>query len=327
MSVIADTIVVEKNETETSVERGRIIDGKRIAAEIRAEVKLECAEFRAQTGIHPRIVFILVGEDPASEVYVRNKGLSAEEAGFSHETMVLPAATAENELVDLIYRINNDSLTHGLLVQFPLPKHVREERVIEALDPNKDVDGFHPLNAGRLSIGRGEYFAPCTPSGVVEMLARENIPVSGRHVVIVGRSNLVGKPLALLMAQKTPRTNAIVTIAHTGAGARLAEITRSADILIAAMGVPHAITAEMVSDGAVVIDVGMNRIVDTSRKSGFRLVGDVDYDNVRLKASAITPVPGGVGPMTIALLLRNTLAAAKRSARGSGNVEKAIVNL
>ncbi len=294
----------------------RILDGKRIAAEIREEVRMEAAQFFDKEGIRPRIVFILVGNNPASEVYVRNKGIAAEEAGFSHETRLLPADTEESALLDMILDINHDPATHGLLVQFPLPRHIREERVIELLAPEKDVDGFHPLNAGRLSIGKGNYFAPCTPTGVIEILSREGIEVSGKHAVIVGRSNLVGKPLALLLAQKNPKANAVVTLAHSGAGARLGEITREADILIAAMGVPRAITAEMVREGAVVIDVGINRIADATRASGSRLVGDVDFELVKWKASAITPVPGGVGPMTIAMLLRNTLTAAKRQAQG-----------
>jgi methylenetetrahydrofolate dehydrogenase (NADP+)/methenyltetrahydrofolate cyclohydrolase len=289
----------------------RILDGKKVAAEIREEVRIEAQQFFESHGIRPRIVFMLVGENPASEVYVRNKGIAAEEAGFSHETIKLPAKAEENELLEFIRQLNADRETHGLLVQFPLPKQMREERVIELLAPEKDVDGFHPLNAGRLSIGKGDYFAPCTPSGVIELLARSGIEVSGKHAVIVGRSNLVGKPLALLLTQKNSKANAIATIAHTGAGTRLGEITRQADILIAAMGVPLAITADMVRDGAVVVDVGINRIEDKSKKTGFRLVGDVDYDTVKMKASAITPVPGGIGPMTIALLMRNTLTAAQ----------------
>jgi methylenetetrahydrofolate dehydrogenase (NADP+) / methenyltetrahydrofolate cyclohydrolase len=290
----------------------KLLDGRRVAAEIREEVRMEAAQFFDKEGIRPRIVFILVGNNPASEVYVRNKGIAAEEAGFSHETRILPIETEEYELLDIIRNVNEDPATHGLLVQFPLPKQIREERVIELLAPEKDVDGFHPLNAGRLSIGKGDYFAPCTPSGVIEVLARSNIEVSGKHAVIVGRSNLVGKPLALLLAQKNSKANAIVTLAHSGAGEKLDEITREADILIAAMGVPRAITAQMVREGAVVIDVGINRIEDSTRASGSRLVGDVDFENVKMKASAITPVPGGVGPMTIAMLLKNTLTAAKR---------------
>jgi methylenetetrahydrofolate dehydrogenase (NADP+)/methenyltetrahydrofolate cyclohydrolase len=290
----------------------RIIDGRRVAAEIREEVRIDATKFREVTGVQPRIVFILVGNNPASEVYVRNKGRSAEDAGFSHETIKLSGDATERMLLDLIRSVNDDPSSHGLLVQFPLPKHIDEGRVIELISPVKDVDGFHPLNAGRLSIGKGEYFAPCTPSGVIELLHREGIEVSGKHAVVVGRSNLVGKPLALLLAQKNSKANAVATLAHTGAGNRLSEITRQADILIAAMGVPLAITADMVKQDAVVIDVGMNRIEDPSRTTGYRLVGDVDFDNVKMKASAITPVPGGVGPMTIAMLLKNTLTAAER---------------
>lgn len=293
----------------------RILDGKKIAEEIREEVRVEALEFFEKTNVRPRIVFILVGENPASEVYVRNKGIAAKAAGFSHETIQLSAHTEENDLLELIQKINEDRNTHGLLVQFPLPNQIREERVIELIAPEKDVDGFNPLNAGRLSIGTGDYFAPCTPSGVIELLARSNIEVSGKHAVVVGRSNLVGKPLALLLAQKNSKANAVATIAHTGAGARLAEITRQADILIAAMGVPIAITGDMVREGAVVIDVGINRIIDNTRQSGSRLVGDVNFEEVKRKASAITPVPGGIGPMTIAMLLKNTLTAAKRQTK------------
>jgi methylenetetrahydrofolate dehydrogenase (NADP+)/methenyltetrahydrofolate cyclohydrolase len=290
----------------------RIIDGKRIASEVRKDVKVECAALRNRTGIHPRIVFILVGENPSSQVYVRHKGIASEEAGFSHETLRFPSAISEDELIDVVRRLNDDPLTHGLLVQLPLPKHIREERVVEEIDPRKDVDGLHPENAGRLVTGIGEYFAPCTPSGVVEILHREKIEVAGRLVVVVGRSNLVGKPLALLLVQKNAKANAIVTIAHSAAGSRLSEFTRSADILVAAMGAPKTITADMVREGTVVIDVGTTRIEDKSTKSGFRLSGDVDFESVKERASAITPVPGGVGPMTIAMLLKNTLEAARR---------------
>lgn len=293
----------------------RIIDGKKIAERLREDVRDEATAFRKRTGVRPRIVFILVGQNPASEVYVRNKGLAAEQAGFSHETIALPESTSEPALVELIQKINDDPATHGLLVQFPLPRHIDEERVIECISPEKDVDGFNPINAGRLMIGKGHYFAPCTPAGVIEMLAREKISVEGKHAVIVGRSNLVGKPLTMLLAQKNSRANAVATLAHTGAGPKLGEITRQADILIAAMGVARAITADMVKPGAVVIDVGINRIPDPTKQSGSRLVGDVDFDEVRKIASAITPVPGGVGPMTIAMLLRNTLTAAERQVR------------
>jgi len=294
--------------------QARILDGKRVAGEIRQQVKAEADILKETTGIVPRIVFLLVGNNPSSEVYVRMKGVASEEAGFSHETISLPATISEQELLDYVERLNNDPKTHGILVQLPLPKHIREELVIETINPAKDVDGFHPVNVGRLSIGRGEFFAPCTPAGVVELLARENVEVSGKHAVIVGRSNIVGKPLGLLLVQKTPHTNAVVTIAHTGAGDRLAEFTRAADILIAAVGVPKAITRDMVKEGAVVVDVGINRIPDPTKKSGYRTVGDVDFDEVSKIASAITPVPFGIGPMTIAMLLKNTLTSAKRVA-------------
>lgn len=293
----------------------KIIDGKRIAEEFRGDVRKECEEFRAQTGITPRIVFILVGNNPASELYVKNKGVQATEAGFSNETLRFPDTLSEEQLLAEVEKINRDPQTHALLVQLPLPKHINEGKVIDRIAPEKDVDGLHPFNAGRLMIGRGDYFAPCTPAGVVEMLHREGIDVSGKHVVVVGRSNLVGKPLGLLFVQKAPKANAVVTIAHTGAGKRLSEITKQADILVAAVGVPKVITEDMVKEGVVVVDVGINRIDDATRKSGYRTVGDVDFDNVKRKASAITPVPGGVGPMTIAMLLKNTLEAAKRSVK------------
>ena len=291
----------------------RLIDGKAIAAQVRAEVKSEAEAFTKKTGIKPRIAFILVGNNPASEVYVRNKGTSSEEAGFAGDTLRLPETISENELLEKISELNSDPLTHAILCQLPLPKHISEEKVIEAIDPAKDIDGFHPINIGRLSIGKGNYFAPCTPAGIMEMMMRDKIEVSGKHVVIVGRSNIVGKPLAALLVQKAKGANAVVTLAHTGAGKRrLSEFTKEADILIAAMGAPLAIKANMVRKGAVVIDVGMNRIADATKKSGSRLVGDVDFDEVKNIASAITPVPGGVGPMTIAMVLRNTLTAAQR---------------
>ncbi len=290
----------------------RLINGKAIAEHIRAEVKIEAEALTLTKGIKPRIVFILVGNNPASEIYVRNKGISSEEVGFSHETLRFPESISEAGLLEEIAKLNADRITHALLCQMPLPKHISEEKVIEAMDPKKDIDGFHPINVGRLSIGKGDYFAPCTPAGVMEMMLRDNIDVSGKHVVIVGRSNIVGKPLAALLVQKMKGANAIVTLAHTGAGSRLPEFTRSADILIAAMGVPHAITIDMVREGAVVIDVGQNVIPDSTKRSGTRLVGDVDFDNVKYVASAITPVPGGVGPMTIAMVMKNTLAAAIR---------------
>lgn len=290
----------------------RIIDGKAIAAELRSEVKLEAESFTKRFGIKPRIAFILIGNNPASEVYVRNKGIASEEAGFAGETIRLGDSVSEHEVLDLISKLNSDSLTHAILCQLPLPKHISEENVLEAIDPSKDIDGFHPINVGRLSIGKGNYFAPCTPAGIIEMMLREKIEVSGKHVVIVGRSNIVGKPLAALLVQKAKGANAVVTLSHTGAGERLSEFTRTADILIAAMGAPLAIKANMLREGVVIIDVGMNRIADATKKSGSRLVGDVDFDEAKFVASAITPVPGGVGPMTIAMVLKNTMTAAIR---------------
>jgi methylenetetrahydrofolate dehydrogenase (NADP+)/methenyltetrahydrofolate cyclohydrolase len=289
-----------------------IIDGKRHSADIKAETARDVAAFIARTGITPKIVFLLVGNNPASEVYVRNKGIAAAEAGFAAETLRFNADISEAALLETIAKLNADTSVNAMLCQLPVPKHISEEAVIEAIAPAKDIDGFHPINVGRLSIGRGNYFIPCTPAGIMELLRRENIDPAGKHVVVVGRSNIVGKPIASLLAQKATGANAVVTLAHTGAGSRLKEFTRSADILITAIGVPKTITADMVSEGVVVIDVGMNSIPDATKKSGQRLVGDVDFENVKEVASAITPVPGGVGPMTIALVLRNSLLAAER---------------
>lgn len=293
----------------------KIIDGKMHAENLRAEVRFEADSFRERTGVVPRIVFLLVGENPASQVYVRNKGKAAEEAGFSHQTIRYEANVTESQILDVIEKLNEDRSTHALLCQLPLPPHISEEKILEAIAPHKDIDGFHPINVGRLSIGRGDYFAPCTPSGIIELMRRESIDPSGKHVVVVGRSNIVGKPMASLLVQKAKGANAVVTLAHTGAGSRLPEFTREADILITAIGVPQAIKADDVKEGVIVIDVGMNSIADASKKGGYRLVGDVDFESVKTKASAITPVPGGVGPMTIAMVLRNTLTAAQRQVK------------
>jgi methylenetetrahydrofolate dehydrogenase (NADP+)/methenyltetrahydrofolate cyclohydrolase len=293
----------------------KIINGKMHADNLRAEVRFEAKSFQERTGIIPRIVFLLVGDNPASKVYVRNKGIAATEAGFSHETLRFDPTITEYELLTEIEKLVNDRWTHAILCQLPLPSHISEDKVIEAVAPHKDIDGFHPVNVGRLSIGKGDYFAPCTPSGIMELMRRESIDPSGKHVVVVGRSNIVGKPMASLLVQKNKGANAVVTLAHTGAGSRLKEFTREADILITAMGVPQAIKADDVKVGVIVIDVGMNSIPDTSKKSGYRLVGDVDFESVKPKASAITPVPGGVGPMTIAMVLRNTLTAAQRQTK------------
>jgi len=282
-----------------------IIDGNALAAEIRTEVSADVARLTTTTGIVPGLNLLLVGEDPASTVYVRNKSKDCEKVGI-RSTIVRMAATAtEEEVVEQVREWNNDPTVHGILVQLPIPKHIDEHRVIRTIDPAKDVDGFHPENAGRLLIGL-DGFIPCTPYGVLEMLKRYNIETSGKHAVVVGRSNIVGKPLAILLAQKRPQGNATVTICHTGTP-NIAEHTRRADILISAVGVHGVITADHVKDGAVVIDVGINRI--TLPDGTTKLTGDVLFDEVSAKASAITPVPGGVGPMTIAMLLRNTFKA------------------
>jgi methylenetetrahydrofolate dehydrogenase (NADP+)/methenyltetrahydrofolate cyclohydrolase len=285
-----------------------IIDGKKISQEIKEEIRLATAQFKTEKGYVPGLAFILVGENPASQSYVKSKGKACEEIGFHSITERVPESISEAELLQMIDRFNNDPLIHGILVQLPLPKHINEQKVIEAISPSKDVDGFHPANVGKMMIGIDTFF-PCTPYGIVELLKRSKIDPSGKHVVVVGRSNIVGKPIANMLVQKREWANAIVTIAHTGAK-DISYYTKQADILIAAVGKAHAITKEMVKPGVVVIDVGINRIDDASAKNGSRLTGDVDYDSVKDVASAMTPVPGGVGPMTIAMLMVNTFRAA-----------------
>jgi methylenetetrahydrofolate dehydrogenase (NADP+)/methenyltetrahydrofolate cyclohydrolase len=285
-----------------------IIDGKAIADRVRAEVRQASDALKASRGVTPGLAFILVGENPASQAYVRMKGKGCEEAGFYSVTERLPGSVSEAEVLELIKRFNLDPRIHGILVQLPLPAHIREERVIRAIDYKKDVDGFHPINVGRLVIGR-PCLKPCTPLGIQELLVRSGVETDGRHAVVIGRSNIVGKPMANLLVQKAKGANAVVTIVHSAAK-DLGALTRQADILIAAMGKPRFVTAEMVKEGATVIDVGINRVEDPAAKAGYRLVGDVDYDAVFPMAGRITPVPGGVGPMTIAMLLKNTLAAA-----------------
>ena len=287
----------------------QLIDGKKISEEIQVELKREIAELQAG-GIVPGLAVVLVGEDPASEIYVRNKRKTSAEIGMASFAYDLPKETSEKDLLDLIDKLNADPRVHGILVQSPVPKQIDEQKVLNALDPRKDVDGFHPINKGKLLNGE-ECFVACTPAGCQELLVRSGHDPAGKHVVVVGRSNIVGKPVAALLMQKAKGANATVTVCHSRTD-NLAEITRSADILIAAIGVPEFIKADMVSDGVVVIDVGMNRVADPSRKSGTRLCGDVDFGPVSLKASAITPVPGGVGPMTIAMLMKNTVLAARR---------------
>ena len=288
-----------------------IINGTEIAKQVRAEVAEEVEQLRTRHNIVPGLAVILMGDDPASAVYVRNKGRACDEVGIYSETFNLPSETPEGEVVDLVKRLNNDPRFHGILVQLPLPKQINEQTVLYTIDPSKDVDGLHPFNLGRLMAG-DPIFVPCTPAGIQEMLVRTGHDPAGKHVVVCGRSNIVGKPVAMLLLQKMAGANATVSICHTGTR-DLGEITRQADILIAAAGRPGFITADMVKEGAVVVDVGINRVDDPSRERGYRITGDVDYATVSKMASAITPVPGGVGPMTIAMLLKNTLKSAQRS--------------
>jgi methylenetetrahydrofolate dehydrogenase (NADP+)/methenyltetrahydrofolate cyclohydrolase len=286
-----------------------IISGTVVAEQIRAELKVKVQELKKK-GINPGVVFVRVGEDPASVSYVTGKGKAAEELGILSETIVLPVDTPEQTLLDLVHKLNKDPKFHGILVQLPVPKQIDADKVLNAIDPEKDVDGFHPVNVGRLLIG-DPYFMPCTPHGVQELLVRSGNSPEGKHVVICGRSNIVGKPVMAILIQKQKGANATVTMVHTGTK-DMAKITRQADILIAAMGKPQVITADMVKEGVVVIDVGVNRIPDATKKSGFRLVGDSDFEAIKEKAKAITPVPGGVGPMTITMLMVNTVRAAEQ---------------
>lgn len=285
-----------------------IISGNEIAKSIREEMKAEVAKMK-QGGVVPGLVVIIVGEDPASQVYVRKKGEACLEMGINSETIRLPASTTDGELLSLIDKYNKDPKFDGILVQLPLPKHISEEKVLLRIDPGKDVDGFHPINVGKMVVG-AETYLPCTPAGCQELLVRSGNSPEGKHVVVVGRSNIVGKPVANILVQKAKGANATVTICHSGTK-NLPEITRQADILIAAIGSPQFIKADMVKDGVVVIDVGVNRVNDPTAKGGCRLVGDVDFEAVKAKAKAITPVPGGVGPMTITMLMKNTVKAAK----------------
>ncbi|MBI3945107.1 MAG: bifunctional methylenetetrahydrofolate dehydrogenase/methenyltetrahydrofolate cyclohydrolase FolD [Armatimonadetes bacterium] len=286
-----------------------ILDGKQIAEEMRAEMTAEVKRLKAEHGLVPGLAVVLVGENPASISYVTAKQKAAEEMGIHSEEHRRSADFAEEELLKLVDQLNNDPKIHGILVQLPLPKHIDETKVLYKIDPDKDVDGFHPVNLGKLMIGEPA-FLPCTPHGVQQILVRSGFNPDGKHVVIVGRSNIVGKPVANILLQKKPGANATVTICHTGTK-DLAQYTCQADILIVAAGRPNTVNGDMVREGVVVIDVGVNRIEDASRPRGFRLVGDVDFESVKPKARAITPVPGGVGPMTITMLLYNTIESAK----------------
>ncbi|MFO7586847.1 MAG: bifunctional methylenetetrahydrofolate dehydrogenase/methenyltetrahydrofolate cyclohydrolase FolD [Gemmatimonadota bacterium] len=291
----------------------KIIDGNAIAASVRAEVKQEADDLKRR-GIEPCLAVMLVGENPASKVYVGMKEKKCAEVGIRNVDERLPADTPQAEILAILDRWNADPSIHGILVQLPLPDHVDERTVTERILPGKDVDGFHPVNVGRMSAGDTGAFRPCTPHGVQVMLKHIGWDPAGRHAVVVGRSNIVGRPMATILSQKEPYANATVTIAHSRSH-DLAGVCRLADLLVVAVGRPESVTGEMVREGAVVIDVGVNRVDDPSTEKGYRLVGDVDFEGAKEKASWITPVPGGVGPMTIAMLLRNTVTAAARMAR------------
>lgn len=298
-----------------------VIDGAKIAQDIRGEVAQGVSTLRVKHGIVPGLAAVLVGDDPASAVYVRNKHRACEDVGIFSETIKLPSNITQDGLIKSLSDINKDNRFHGILVQLPLPKQINEHLTVITIDPDKDVDGLHPANVGQLVSGR-PVFVPCTPGGIQQLLLRTGNTPEGKHVVVCGRSEIVGKPVAILLMQKQDGANATVTVCHT-ATKDLTKITRSADILIAAVGRPNSITADMVKKGAVVIDVGINRVEDSSKHRGYRLEGDVDYDQVSRKARAITPVPGGVGPMTVAMLLLNTLTAAQRKAYKAASTDTA----
>lgn len=292
----------------------KLILGKEVSAEIYAELRQRIEALKAR-GTVPGLAVVLVGEDPASQVYVRKKGEMCESLGMRSRTVLLPESTTQAELLEVIAGLNADPEIHGFLVQLPLPAHIDESAVIDAISPSKDVDCFHPYNVGRMLSGNPG-FMPATPAGVQQMLIRSGVQTRGKHVVVVGRSNIVGKPMAAIMMQKGEGADSTVTVVHSRTE-NLAEITRQADILVVAIGKPRFVTADMVKEGAVVIDVGTNRIEDPTHPKGSRLVGDVDFEAVKEKASAITPVPGGVGPMTICMLMANAVRAAEDAAGGS----------
>lgn len=287
-----------------------LILGKDVSSEIYAELRARIEKLKSE-GVTPGLAVVLVGDDPASQVYVRKKGEMCEELGMKSVIIRMSAETTQEELLSKVDELNKDESIHGFLVQLPLPKHLDEEQVINSIDPAKDVDCFHPTNVGRLLIGEPD-FLPATPAGVQQMLIRSGVETSGKHVVVIGRSNIVGKPMAAIMIQKGAGADSTVTVVHSRTK-NLKEITRQADILIVAIGKPRFVTADMVKEGAVVIDVGTNRVDDPSSPKGSRLVGDVDFETVKDKTSAITPVPGGVGPMTICMLMANAVKAAERA--------------
>ncbi len=290
----------------------RILDGNETARRLRVQMAQEVSHLAAHS-VTPGLGFVLVGDNPASQAYIRMKKKACAEVGILSHNFELPASTTQAELLQLIARLNADPAMDGYIVQLPLPKHITEATIIAAIDPRKDVDCFHPVNVGKLCIGDTDGFFPCTPYGVVVLLQENGIELAGAHVVIMGRSNIVGKPLANLLVQKRAGANATVTLCHTGTR-DLAQYTRQADIVVAAIGRPNTLTAAMVRPGAVVVDVGINRVDDPGAKAGYRLVGDVDFAGVSAVAGAITPVPGGIGPMTIAMLLRNAIRAARHRA-------------
>ncbi|HQO40037.1 MAG TPA: bifunctional methylenetetrahydrofolate dehydrogenase/methenyltetrahydrofolate cyclohydrolase FolD [Spirochaetota bacterium] len=285
----------------------QIIDGKKISQEIRDSLKARVAELKKKYNRVPGLAVVLVGDDPASAVYVRMKGKGCDEVGLKSFQHILPESTNEKELLDLVEGLNNNPEVNGILVQLPLPKHINELAVINAINPDKDVDGFHPVNTGKMVNG-DECLLPCTPAGIQELICRYAGDIKGKHLVVVGRSNIVGKPVANMMYQKNDRANCVVTICHTAAP-DISVYTKQADILVVAAGKPHVVTGSMVKEGAVVIDVGVNRIPDPADNTKTKIVGDVEFDSAAPKAKAITPVPGGVGPMTIAMLLSNTVKA------------------
>ncbi len=288
-----------------------ILDGKKLAAEIREEIADEIKKLTSSGHEPPGLAVILVGHNPASQSYVKSKTKACETAGLYSRQIDLPEDVSQEDLIQEVQKQNNDPKIHGILVQLPLPKHIDEQIIIKTIDPDKDVDGFHPVNAGRLSIGLPG-FVPCTPWGIRELIIRSGIETSGKHAVVLGRSNIVGKPMAMLLSRKGPGGDATVTIAHSRTQ-NLKEVCRQADILVAAIGRAEFVTSDMIKEGATVIDVGINRVDDSSRERGYRLVGDVDFEAASRVAGAITPVPGGVGPLTIAMLLSNTLQSCKNS--------------
>ena len=290
----------------------KILDGNATAKVIRSEVAEGVRQLQKEYGVTPGLAAVLVGDDPASAVYVRNKGRACDRAGIMSQTFHLPQETTQEELLKLVDELNNDARFHGILIQLPLPKQINEQEVLNQIDPNKDVDGLHPVNVGRLLAGDA-VFLPCTPHGIQQLLIRNGYSPERKRVVVCGRSQIVGKPLVALLMQKKEGANATVTVCHTGTQ-DLASITRQAALLVAAMGSPQAITADMVSEGTVVVDVGVNRVDDPTSERGYRLVGDVDFEAVSEKAEAISPVPGGVGPMTITMLLVNTVTSARLTA-------------